>query len=83
MILAASQLKTIFYTKACSLFTCNKLGEIKCIANYSDINIICITETHFSTEYFDAQLEMPNYRIFRNDRDAHGGGSSIYIPHEV
>ena len=42
MILTASQLKKIFYTNACSLF--NKLGEIKCIANYSDINIICITE---------------------------------------
>ena len=81
MILAASQLKKIFYTSGCSLF--NKLGEIKCIAKYSDINIICITQTHFSTEYFDAQLEMPNYRIFRNDRDAHGGGSSIYVPHEI
>ena len=60
----------IFYTNACSLF--NKLGEIKCIVDSSEI--ICITETHFSTEYFDAELAIPNYRIFRNDRDAQGGG---------
>ena len=36
-------LKT-FYTNACLLF--NKRGEIKCIINSSDIDIICITETH-------------------------------------
>ena len=67
----------IFYTNACSLF--NKLGEVKCIVNSSDIDIIFITETHFCTEYFDAELAIPNYRIFRNERDTHGGGSCIYV----
>ena len=67
MILAASQLKDFLYQ---CLFSVKKLGEIKCIVNSSDIDIICITETHFSTEYLHAELAIPNYRIFRNDRDA-------------
>ena len=40
---------------------------------------ICITETHYSSDYSDAEVGIPNYRLYRKDRDANGGGSCIYV----
>ena len=43
-----------------------------------DADIICVTETHFGEEYDDAELSIPNYNLFRVDRNVNGGGSIIY-----
>ena len=39
-----------------------------------DADIICVTETHFGEEYDDAELSIPNYNLFRVDRNVNGGG---------
>ena len=69
----------IFYMNACSLF--NKLTEIRSIVSYCKYDIICITEKHYSSDYSSDYLEVgiPNYRLYRKDRDANGGGSCIYV----
>ena len=65
-----------------------------CISIYKDIDIICITETHFNKDILDSEISIDGYRFFRKDRnfDIHdvgidnlkdvisgGGGSIIYF----
>ena len=46
-----------------------KLAELKnCLAD-KNIDIACITETHFHENLFDAEINIPGYSIFRHDRD--------------
>ena len=60
----------------------------------NDIDIICVTETHFSKDILDAEIQIEGYNIFRHDRDfkvnessfgdvSHGGGSLIYVKNYV
>ena len=43
--------------------------------------IICITETHLSSEINDAEIKLPNYQVFRQDRKngKSCGGSCIFV----
>ena len=65
-----------------------------CLSIYKNIDIICITETHFNKNILDSELSINGYRFFRKDRnfDIHdvgidnlkdeisgGGGSIIYF----
>ena len=65
-----------------------------CISIYKNIDIICITETHFNKDILDSEISIDGYRFFRKDRnfDIHdlgednvedvisgGGGSIIYF----
>ena len=65
-----------------------------CISIYKNIDIICITETHFNKNILDSEISINGYRFFRKDRnfDIHdvgidnlkdeisgGGGSIIYF----
>lgn len=63
---------------------------MKCILTvYKNINVICITETHFNKDILDAELFIDGFSIFRKDRDfkidssindiSGGGGSVIYV----
>ena len=72
----------------------NKLDELKhCISMYNNIDIICITETHFNRNILDSEISINGYRFIKKDRnfDIHdvgkgdlkdeisgGGGSIIY-----
>ena len=60
----------------------------------NNIDIICVTETHFSKDILDAEIQIEGYNIFRHDRDfkvnesslndvSHGGGSLIYVKNYV
>jgi len=68
----------ILYTNANSLF--NKITELTIIAASYDVQVICITETWLSSEVLDAEVSIPNYNIFREDRlnNTRYGGSAIY-----
>ena len=65
-----------------------------CLSIYKNIDIICITETHFNKNILDSEISINGYRFFRKDRnfDIHdvgidnlkdeisgGGGSIIYF----
>ena len=78
----------IFYTNANGLF--NKIDELKCIVSmYKSIEVICVTETHFSSDILDAEIYIEGFSMFRKDRDfridnstaniSGGGGSIIYV----
>ena len=54
------------------------MTELFVLVSECDPDIICVTETHCSSDYYDSELSIPNYCIFRTDRNANGGGSIIY-----
>ena len=56
--------------------------ELSSIASsLKKLGIICSTETHFNTKICDAEVSIPNFNIFREDRQGgkKGGGSAIYV----
>ena len=66
----------LIYTNANCLR--NKMTELFVLVSECDPDIICVTETHCNSDYYDSELSIPNYCIFRTDRNANGGGSIIY-----
>ena len=59
---------SIFYSNASGLY--NKLDELKhCISIYKNIDIICITETHFNKNILDSEISIDGYRFFRKDKN--------------
>ena len=69
----------LFYTNVNSLR--NKLSEIALIAFQLSLCIICLTETHLNKNFCDAEISIPNFEVFREDRStgSGGGGSAIYV----
>ena len=57
----------ILYSNVNGLYC--KLSELKCYLNDKNIDIACITETHFNASLFDAKVDIPGYTLFRHDRD--------------
>ena len=50
-------------------------GQTKYILSESSIDIMCLTETHLSTNIYNEEIVIPNYSIVRRDRSIgpHGG----------
>lgn len=54
------------------------MTDLIVVASERDADIICVSETHFGEDYVDAELSIPNYNMFRADRNVNGGGAIIY-----
>lgn len=56
------------------------MTELLVLVSDCDPDIIYVTETHFSSDYRDSEVSIPNYSMFRTDRNAiaNGGGLIIY-----
>ena len=68
----------LLYTNASSLF--NKLGELRVLLQSGSYKLACITETHFHSDILEAEIDIPNFNVFREDRlEGEGGGSLIYV----
>ena len=69
----------IFYTNCNGIS--NKLSEISVISQNRNIGAICTTESHLTNEIFDAEISLPNFDVFREDRATNekGGGSVIFV----
>ena len=50
-----------------------------------NFKFLAITETHLNSEIKDAEIAMPNYNVFREDRcsGAKGGGSAMYVDNSL
>ena len=72
----------IFYTNANSLP--NKISELSIVAKKPSIGALCITETDLNSEICDAEISVPNFNVFREDREGgkKGGGSAIFVRKE-
>ena len=69
----------MFYTNANGLM--NKVNELNIVVAQYNVKIICITETHLSSEIKDCEIVLENFKVYRVDRKngQKGGGSCIYI----
>ena len=60
----------------------NKFESVQeIIQNTFDIFLACMTKNHFS--FPDQQSYIPEYRIFRKDRNARGGGLLFYVNQDL
>ena len=69
----------IFYTNTNSLT--NKVSELSSISQSQSVGLICVTETHLTKQISDAEISIPNFDVFREDRpsNTNWGGSAIYV----
>ena len=69
----------VLYSNVRSIY--NKIGELKVMASLYSPQIICITETWINSDILDAEIQIPNFTIYREDRknDTRYGGSAIYV----
>ena len=42
-------------------------------------DVICVSETWLSADILDSEIYLPNYQLFRLDRNRRGGGVAMYI----
>ena len=45
------------------------MDELKNAIELYNIDVICITETHFNSEHLDAEISIKGYHHYRRDRD--------------
>ena len=74
---SSSKCLNILYFNARSILP--KLDELKIVAEENNPDIICITESGLCQEIPNAEVSVPGYFLYRNDRDRHGGGVLMYI----
>ena len=53
--------------------------ELKIVLNDNDIDIIGLSETRLDETVRDSDVNINGYSIYRNDRNANGGGVAIYV----
>lgn len=61
----------------------NKIDELRFVFENSNIDLICVSETWFTSEVSDLQISLNGYSVIRTDRDGHAGGVAIYIKNGV
>ncbi len=71
------------------------MSEFKLILQNKNIDIACVTESHFDSSLYEAEIDIPGYTFFRQDRDfkldrskkpetfSCGGGSVIYVKNVI
>ena len=57
----------------------NKLCELEIVTKISGCKVLGVTETMFSSDIADAEVSIPNFKLFRVDRTSKGGGSCLYV----
>ena len=89
----SSGLLRLYYTNAGGLY--NKLPELRVLIETKNIDIICVTETHFHKDIEEAEIEIPGFnkflanRNFKLDRSSKlvetsdKGGSIIYVRNTI
>lgn len=57
----------------------SKFNELKMNIFDCNLDIICMTETWLDDSINNRMVSVDGYKIFRNDRNRHGGGVCIYV----
>jgi len=65
----------------------NKFSEIYELLSHELIDIFGLSETKLDQTFTSSQFKVPDYNMYRTDRNAHGGGVMLYvkstIPHRI
>lgn len=54
-------------------------SELELVLHNNDIDVIGLSETRLAKTVPDSVVSIEGYRIYRNDRDANGGGVAMYV----
>ena len=57
----------------------NKIYKILPLLHEHLVDIVAIAETKIDDSFPSDQFHMPNYKLYRQDRNCHGGGIMVYI----
>ncbi len=57
--------------------------ELEIILKENEIDIIGLSETRLDNTISDPMVSIEGFRIFRNDRNANGGGVAIYVKNSI
>lgn len=49
----------------------------------NSIHILALSETHLDSTFSDAEVKVDGYRLFRRDRNKHGGGIAFYVREDI
>jgi len=60
-----------------------KIDEFRLIFVNSDIDIICVSETWFKKTLPSSLVALKGYKLFRHDRETHGGGVAMFIRESI
>ena len=61
-----------------------KMDEFRVIFEGSGVDVVCISETWFSSNVNDTFLKLAGYKLFRADRSrCNGGGVAIYLKENI
>ena len=47
------------------------------------VDILAVQETKLDSSYTNTQFEVPGYRLYREDRNQHGGGIILYVRSDI
>lgn len=61
----------------------HKIDEFRYLFEDSGADIVCVSETWFSSAITDSLIAVADFNLFRNDRSSHGGGVAIYIKKNI
>lgn len=60
-----------------------KIDEFRYLFEGSNVDVICVSETWFTSDMPDNLFKVKGYRLFRADRRSHAGGSCIYVKDNI
>ena len=67
----------LYYTNANDLR--NKIHELSLVANEYECKVLCVTETMFHDEILDAEIFVPNFKIFRTTESKKRVADLVYM----
>ena len=67
----------ISFLNICHLL--NKKDEVEEFIHKHNIDIMCLAETFLTSETPDSLVNIPNYKLIRQDRPGFGGGVAAYV----
>lgn len=59
------------------------MNEIRLLCKSNKVGLLCFTETWLDDSVNDAEIEIENYCLIRNDRNRRGGGVCIYLRSDI
>ena len=77
--MAADNVITIASANINGILCSSRLCEIKARLSMFKYDVLCLQETKIDGTYTDDLLKIPDYSLFRKDRNLGGGGVAIYV----
>ena len=72
---------TVYYTNCRSLLP--KIDHLRAVSLSTTPSVLALCETWLDESVSDLAVLIPNYYLFRRDRNCHGGGLALYVSNDI